>query len=351
MGYHICIANKEAFNISIEEGVYGNVGNAGESRNVVWGKIRDLYAVNKDDLIIFYIKNPELTIFGIYEVTSNPYICFDDIFNSNQKYPYRFNFRKKYNFPIPIPVFEFYNLIETGKINSMATLEKDINSSYRGIRQLFESEYQELLSLFYKYNSKIDPLDFEDNIFPIETINTVEANEIDTENLDNYSEPTEIVFNKIPSKNNKAILENVIHAYISYNLIHNRNEVRNNLELNNFSEIILEAPVFKTMQFRSDVLITFKKDHITYFYSFIELKKDKKIKIEDFSQLISYLKSFSISRNLPANSFEGIYISNKFDDKLIDYLQKRTIIEKENIIRLIKYSITNEGYVNLTRVL
>lgn len=352
MGYHICITNESAVNISITKGIYGNVGNETENRNVIWGKIRDLYAVKPGDFIILYVKNPLSHIIGVFEVTSNPYICFDNIFNnSDEKYPYRFNFKIKYHFPNPIPVFEFYNLIEIGKLNSMATLEKDINSSYRGIRQLFEDDYKELLSLFYKYNPKTDPLNFSIIKNNIKITKKIEAINLNTSNLKQYTNPTEILFNQIPNERAKAILENVIHTYISYNLIHNTNNVRNDIDLNNISEIILEAPVFKTMQFRSDILTTFKNDSTTYFYSFIELKKDKNIRIEDFSQLIGYLKSFALSRKLPANSFEGIYISNKFDSALIDYLQKRKTVEKENIIRLIKYSVDNKGFVKLTRVL
>ncbi len=351
MGFHICITNQDAVNISISQGIYGNVGNSKESRNVIWGKIRDLYAVKPGDLIVLYVKNPCSHIVGVFEVTSNPYVCIDGTFGKGEKYPYRFNFKEKYHFPNPIPVFEFYNLIEIGKINSMATLEKDMNSSYRGIMQLFENEYKELLDLFHKYNPKTDYLKVSPNVNKVQKRTNIEAIDFNPDKISSYKQPTEVLFNKIPLDGKKAILENVIHTYVAYNLIHDLNDVRSALDLNNFSEIILEAPVFKTMQFRSDILTTFKNDNTTTFYSFIELKKEKNIKIEDFSQLIGYLKSFALSRKLPANSFEGIYISYSFDADLIDYLQKRKTFEKENIICLIQYSVDSKGLVTLTKVL
>ena len=153
MGFHICITNENAINVSLENGVYGNVGNGAESRKTIWGKIKDLYAVKPGDLVLLYVKHPVSHFRGVYEVTSSPYMCADDLFNDEyESYPFRFNFQIKYHFPIAVPSFEFYSLVESGKIDSLISLSRDINSSYRGIRQLFSSEFNEILHLFYKYN-------------------------------------------------------------------------------------------------------------------------------------------------------------------------------------------------------
>ncbi|WP_339707791.1 hypothetical protein [uncultured Kriegella sp.] len=350
MGFHICISNENAIETSLFHGVYGNVGNASESRRTIWGKIKDLYAIKPGDLILIYVKHPVSHFRGVFEVSSIPYICSDDLFDeADNTYPFRFNFKIKQHFPNAVPAFEFYSLVESGKIDSLISLARDINSSYRGIRQLFESEFNEILHLFYKYNPKTNPLDFEEiitpNINPIE----IEAKDFMAENLDDIKEHTIINFNQIPFENNRAILEDVLHAYIVTNVLNNTNNLREKLGLLNFNELILEAPIFKSMQFRSDILATFKQADRVYFYSFFELKRDKKIGIEEISQLISYLKSFAASKSLPVNSYEGVYISNRFDDELIDYLKKRRTVEKENIISLISYSINDDGYVTLNK--
>src|SRR5690606_20904807 len=145
-------------------------------------------------------------------------------------------------------------LIESGRINSLISLSRDINSSYRGIRQLFESEFHEILHLFYKYNPKCNPNVF--NQLPKLDLGyqQIEASEFNAEDITDYNIPTELKFNQIPVKGNHIILEDVLHAYIVYNVLHNLNNVREDLGLLNFNELILEAPVFKAMQFRSDIL-------------------------------------------------------------------------------------------------
>ncbi len=350
MGFHICISNEDAIDLSLKYGVYGNVGNGTESRKTIWGKIKDLYAVKPGDLILIYVKHPISHFEGVFEVTSIPYLCSDDLFDDeNETYPFRFNFKIKYYFPNAVPSFEFYSLVESGKINSLISLSRDINSSYRGIRQLFSSEFNEILHLFYKYNPKTIPSDFKQikpiNLKPVE----IEAKNFISNKLDLIKEPKVILFNKIPFKNGKAILEDVLHSYIVTNILNNTNEVRDKLGLKNFNELILEAPVFKSMQYRSDILATFKHADRVYFYSFFELKKDTKIGIAEISQLIGYLKSFAASKSLPVNSYEGVYISTKFDSELIDYLEKRRTVEKENIINLISYSVDEHGFVSLKK--
>ncbi|MGR3811180.1 hypothetical protein [Jiulongibacter sp. NS-SX5] len=350
MGFHICITNEKALSISLEKGIYGNVGNSQESRKTIWGKIKDLYAVKPGDLIILYEKHPLSRFHGIYEVTTLPYICMDNIFEDDEEfYPFRFNFKIKYYFPNTIPAFEFYALIEAGKVDSLISLSRDINSSYRGIRQLFESEFQEVLHLFYKYNPKSIPSKFDQIQVKDLDFKKIEAAKFNAENIEAYTNPTQITFNQIPVESGHAILEDVLHAYIVYNVLNDSNDVRETLGLLNFNELILEAPVFKSMQFRSDILATFKHEERVYYYSFFELKRNAKIGINEIAQLIGYLKSFAASKSLPVNSYEGVYISTRYSRELIDYLTKRKKVEKENIISLFSYSVDDKGNVTLER--
>ncbi len=123
MGFHICITNKDVVDTSLKNGVYGNVGNPQESRRTIWGKLKDLYAVKPGDLEIFYAKHPISHFIGIFEVVSLPYVCYDNLFNDKQEfYPFRFNFKIKLHFPNPVPSFEFYGLVESGKIDSLISL-------------------------------------------------------------------------------------------------------------------------------------------------------------------------------------------------------------------------------------
>lgn len=350
MGFHICITNEKVFSLSVEHGVYGNVGKSGESRSVVWGKIRDLYAVKPGDLVLLYVKSPISQLYGVYEVTSIPYVCNDDLFqDETEGYPFRFNFRVKHFFPIPIPDYEFYSLVDSGAIDSLSGLQRDVNSTYRGIRQLFESEFQAILHLFLKYNPKTNHIVNEQIVQQDFMVNQIEATDFVAEQIENYITPTQLLFNRVPSVRGVAILEDVLSTYIIYNVLHNTRGVRETLGLVNLNELIIEAPIFKSMQYRSDILATFKYEDKVYYYSFFEIKKDERIGIRGISQLMSYLKSFASRKSLEVNSYEGVYIAKDFSDDLIDYLTKRKTVERENIISLFAYNIDNQGVVTLTR--
>lgn len=350
MGFHICITNEKVIDISISNGIYGNVGNSNETRSVIWSKLKDLYAVKPNDIIILYVKHPISKFYGVFQVTSNPYLCNDDLFRDPlEKYPFRFNFKKILDFPVAVPSFEFYSLIESGKIESSIGLSRDVNSSYRSIRQLFESEYKEVLQLFYKYNPKTVSTDFTQIQGQEVICEKIQAREFKAELLANYLKPTELIFDLIPSSGKYALLEDVLHAYIVYNVLHNKNNLKEKLGLSNFNELLLEAPIFKAMQYRSDILATFKQDNKVYYYSFFELKREKKVGLDEISQLMSYLKSFASNKSLTVNSYEGVYISSHFDKDLIDYLEKRQIVEQENIISLYTYTVNNIGEVMIEK--
>lgn len=349
MGLHICISNPDAFSISSREGVYGNVGSADDNDQVFWGKLRDLYALIPGDLVLFYVKEDQV-LKGIYEVTSNPYLCSDNLFGNNEKYPFRFNFEIHEYYPNGIPSFELYKLIDQGVINSISSLERDVMASYRGIRQLSMQDLDELKILFRKYNPKTDPSEF-DRLNPNVNATQIEAFDFDPSSLDDIHEPVEILFNRIPVQNNYARFETVIHVYIAYNLLHDSNDLRSIFDLDEFSEVILEAPVFKSMQRRSDILVLFGDKSQNYFHSFIELKRNSNIRISDLSQLIGYLKSFAEARNLSLNSYEGIFVSTRFRDDVLNYLRNRTEVEGENIVRLISYEVDDLGKVSFNNLI
>lgn len=354
MGFHVCISNPVAFQKSLKEGIYGNVGGAEDSDQTFWGKARDLYAVKPNDLVIFYIKSTQ-ELRGIYKVESMPFIFGDNTFDQVEMYPYRFFFREFEHFPEGVPVFEFYSLVEKGMINSISSFERDITASYRGIRQLNLIEYDHIHKLFRKYNAKTDfrkveVLDREHDFKKIEAEDFhkdyLHKKSLDIESI---KEPIEIKFNRIPSQKNYARYETVLQVYITYNLLHDCNDLRSTFNLDLFSELILEAPVFQSMQYRTDILALYNDQVNNIYHSFMELKRDHNVAIEDLKQLIGYLKSYASARSLSLNSYEGIYISTKFKNEVIDYLSNRESVEGENIVRLISYSVEN-GKVNFQKL-
>ena len=355
--YHVCFSNPDAWEISYANGVYGNVSTGNENLKVFWGKINDLVALKPGDKVFFYIKS-HMYLHGLFEVVDDPYYCQNDLFdNELENYPFRFNFKEIKHFTNPIPVSELAKLIEKGLIYSVTTFERDQNAQFRGIRQLTNEEGNLLEETFLKYNPK-ENLQLTKKYNQSKTEEYLEAELIvaAVREGDEFLDPIGILISSIPVKEVRknffvALYENTLQGYIYYCLQRNLNNVITELEVNNFTECLLEVPMLKAQQFRSDILCLYR-DGINkpHFYSIIETKKNKEISIDDLSQLIGYMKTYSASKGIPFNSIEGVYISTSFEDDAITYLRNRKSVEKENPVRLIEYSTTKSGEVSFKKI-
>ena len=299
-----------------------------------------------------------MSLKGLFEVVDEPYFCQDSLFdNDKESYPFRFNFREIKYFENPIPISELAKLIENGFLYSIKTFERDKNATFRGIRQLTNGEGALLEETFLKYNPKTDFNKVQDykhknvrsNLEAKEIISRVSGG-------DDIIEPKSIRYTLIPVTKLRAgefiaQYENSLQGYIFYCLRRNLNNVVNDIDVNNFSEALMEVPLLKAQQFRSDILCLYRKPRTTpHFFSIIEAKKDRIISIQDLAQLIGYMKTFSESKAISFNSIEGVYISNSFDPAAVEYLTNRKNVEKENPIRLIEYEVTETGVVKFNRI-
>jgi len=355
--YHICYSNPEAWQVSYEEGIYGNVYKTSDNLVTTWGKIIDLLALKAGDKVFFYIKD-HMCLFGLFEIVNEPYFCQNNVFkDSNQNYPYRFNFKESKHFPNPIPVYELAKLIENGLLSSLTSFERDTNATFRGIRQLSKEEGFLLEDTLLKYNPKGDISDVKVYSYP-KIEKTIEAKFLAANVIGGeiYKYPVKIQLQTLPTTRVRrnvytAQYEKPLQGYVFYCLRRELNNVINDLDLNNFSECLMEVPLLKAQQFRPDVLCLFREElKKPHFYSIIEIKRNKKISINDLSQLIGYMKTFAESKGISFNFIEGLYISSDFEDDAISYLINRNNVEKENPIRLIKYLINENGEVSFSNI-
>lgn len=350
--YHICFTNPEAWLISCQNGVYGNVISTKEIQRF-WGLLRDLLAVKDGDKIFFYVKESKYLV-GLFQVVNEPYFCEDTLFNNpKETYPFRFNFKEVKHYDNPLPISELALLIEHGKLYSISTFEKDANAPFRGIRQISIEEGNIIGKKLIKYNAKANLKNIKIVNHPIislreEAVDIVEK----VFNGTNFIQPTKVTFTRIPVKQatrtrTVAAYEYAIHGYLYYCLRRNLNNVIADLDLNNITQCLLEVPMLRAQQFRSDILCLYHEGNTSpHFYSFIEIKRDQLISVNNLSQLIGYMKTYAYAKSINFNSLEGVYISNRFDDDAIKYLLHRKNVEKENPIRLIKYSITSTGSIS-----
>ncbi len=174
-------------------------------------------------------------------------------------------------------------------------------------------------------------------------------------NDDEFDEPWRINITKLPliriRRRNTSRYEFALQAYIYYCLRNHSRNVIEDLNLNNFSECLLEVPLLKAQQFRSDILCIYKgMEGKPHFYSIVEIKNSREISIEDLSQLIGYMRTFAETKGIPFKSIEGVYISTSFEEDAIQYLINRRTVERENPIRLISYQLDNNGQVSFTQL-
>lgn len=355
--YHICFSNPEAWKISYQKGIYGNVKTGNNNKNTFWGKLVDLIALKPGDKIFFYVKD-EKKLFGLFEVISEPFYCEDDIFqNPEESYPFRFNFTEYKHFDNQIPISELAKLIESGLLFSLTTFERDQNAFFRSIRQLTNEEGLLLEKVFIGLNPKTNVNDIKTYSHPsIE----IKREAIDIVNNEGYnidlSIPNLITFNKLPVKeisrhNLVSQYEVCLQGYIHYSIRRDLNNVIKDLNVENHTEALLEVPMLKAQQFRSDILCLYREEKSKpHFYSIIEIKRDKTITIDDLSQLIGYLKTYTSSKNIMFNNIEGVYISNHFEEEAVKYLRNRKSVEKENPIRLVHYLIDENGQINFKKI-
>lgn len=354
MNYHLCYSNPQQWRINYQTGVYGNVGKGDNNLNTFWGKLCDLTAVTSGDRVFFYIKEAKL-LYGVFRVVGEPYYCKDNLFNdSEETYPHRFNFKEEKHFQNPIPLAELAKLIQTDELFSLATFERDIQGQFRGIRQFTKDEASLLERVLLKYNPKGNLNDLKQYHHPTvqkrieakDLIDLAREGKID-------GSPFCISMNTVPPERKRGGVflskyENALQGYIYYSMRRKINGVTEALNIENFTESLMEVPLIKSQQFRSDILCLYR-DHEQkpHFYSLIEIKKDKVIEISHLSQLIGYMKLFADSYGIPFNSLEGIYISNDFSRETIDYLKNRKKVENENPVRLIRYTANDKGKVTL----
>ncbi|MEZ5017874.1 MAG: EVE domain-containing protein [Flavipsychrobacter sp.] len=355
MMFHICFTNPKAWEISYQKGVYGNVEGENDQEQTLWGKVADLLAIKKGDYVFFYIKK-SMVLAGLFEVTSEPYYCEDYLFeDETQCYPFRFNFKEVSAYKKYIPVSELAKLIQMGNLFSISTFERDANATFRGIRQITSLEADNLKKILLRYNPKVNTDDVKtyEEISVSDTL--LEARELISrkEEGETFETPTALKLTLIPTKLKRvrdnyyiSKYENALQGYIYYCIKRNLKNIISDLDLNNSIQWLLEAPILHTQQFRSDILCLYNEiNEAPHFYSIIEIKRDQKITISDLSQLIGYMKAYADLKKIPFSSIEGIYISNKFEEGVTNYLKSRKDTENENPIRLIEYSTNEEGVV------
>jgi len=310
MGNHIFLVSQENFKECIKHGTYGGTSQPLERINSEI--IASFHAIKPDDFIFFYVRN--IGIYGLWKATSLPF--FDTGGFLGDKYPYRVCFEPSIRyFPRPVVMSDIMDLQDKGKIWTFdlgAMRQKNHNP-------ITTDEGKELIRLLLRNNP----------VF---------------QNVTQIVEPATKSNNALPlslAVDNKGHIkyEGYLNAWFMKSFVNGK--LRETI--GDYRDFLNYVPTsFNKVM---DIFLTHvtSVDGVDVLHNFtcIELKTGA-CKEEDLNQIIRYENW--LVRKLAGGDNEmvqSILVGFDFQDKVLEYVQKRKLIE-EKTVRLLKYRITPE---------
>jgi hypothetical protein len=315
MGNHIFLASKDNFEKCLEHGVYGGISHSFERTNSEI--ISGFEAIRPGDFLFFYVRN--IGIYGLWQATSRPF--FDQERNiwgrEDQVYPYRVCFEPSIReFHKPIALSDILDLRDKGKIWTF-----DLGTFTKKSHQpITTEEGKELIRLLLRNN----PI-----FYPVRQIPTP---------LSVREEPLPLKL-ETDSKGHIRI-EGYLNAWFM------RSFAKGKLKrlIGDYHDFLNYVPTsFNTVM---DIFLTHVTaiDGVDILHNFtcIELKTGICTE-ENLNQVIKYENW--LVRKLASGDNEmvqSILVGFDFDDKVLEYVQKRRLVE-EKTVRLLKYRVNDAG--------
>ena len=323
MGNHIFLASKENFEKCLEYGVYGGISHSLERINSEI--IAGFEGIRPGDLIFFYVRN--IGIYGLWKATSRPFL--DEKRNvwerKDQLYPYRVCFEPSIRyFPKPIVLSDILDLRDKGKIWTfdLGTMTK------KSHQPITTEEGKELIRLLLRNNPIFYP-------------------------LTQISEPFSATQNALPLKfetdrKGQIKIEGYLNAWFMRSFA--QGKLKN--IIGEYYDFLNHVPTsFNTVM---DIFLTHvtSVDGVDVLHKFtcIELKTGTCTE-DNLNQIIKYENW--LVRKLAGGDTEmvqSMLVAFDFQDKVLEYVQKRKLIE-EKTVRLLKYRVAKErDDIELTEV-
>ena len=311
MSYHILLANKENFEICIEKGIYGVIKSASDKLNAE--VISCISGIKPGDFVFFYVKN--LGIHGLWKVTTAPFYDEEKIWSGfNQKYPFRFCFEPIIRkFTKPVVLSDILDLRDKGKIWTF-----DLGSlTKKNLYTITTDEGKEIIRLLLRNNP----------IF------------ISAEKIKNPYEPKKPEFIPLSlecDRKGRIKYEGFLNAWFMKSFSENRLKDL----IGDYKDFINYVPTSfnRVMDLFLTHVTPIDSVEILHKFTCIELKTDV-VTEENLKQIIRY-ENWLIRKlaNGDSEMVQSVLVGFDFDDKVLNYREKRKFIE-EKPVRLIKYKV------------
>ncbi|MBI2830751.1 MAG: EVE domain-containing protein [Chloroflexi bacterium] len=314
MGSHIFLASKENFKRCLEHGLYGGIAHSFERTNSEI--IAGFEAIRSSDFVFFYVRNDG--IYGLWKATGRPFFDERQLWESkDQIYPYRVRFEPSIReFRKPIALSDVLDLRDKGKIWTF-----DLGTFTKKSHQpITTEEGKELIRLLLRNNPVFNPIKLIQKPYPATNVPLPLKIETDAKG--------------------RIKIEGYLNAWFM------RSFAQSKLKslIGEYYDFLNFVPTsFNTVM---DIFLT----HVTpvdgveilHKFTCIELKTGTCIE-EDLNQIIKYENW--LVRKLAGGDGEmvqSVLVGFDFQDKVLEYVQKRRLIE-EKVVRLLKYRVNTEA--------
>jgi predicted RNA-binding protein with PUA-like domain len=320
MGYHIFLVREENFQTCIENGVYGGLHSTGTPKAEQTNSevISGFAGIKIGDFVFFYVKN--IGIYGLWKITSEPFFDNTKIWNTpKQIFPYRVCFEPVVReFKKHVALSDILDLKDKGKIWTF-----DLGSITRKSHHpITTDEGKEILRLLLRNNSIYAP------VKPL---------------VNPYIKKVNIKM-KLPikldcDKKGRLDYEGYLNAWFMQAFTNGRLKDI----IGDYSDFINYVPTSfnKIMDIFLTHITNIDGVDILHKFTCIELKTGN-ISEEDLNQIVMY-ENWLIRKLTQGDSemVQSILVGSSFDEKVIEYRDKRKEIE-EKTVRLLQYHVNTD---------
>jgi len=313
MGNHIFLASKENFERCLEYGVYGGISHPFERTNSEI--IAGFEAIRPGDFVFFYVKN--IGIYGLWKVTSRPFLDERNIWGrKDQLYPYRICFEPSIReFRKPIALSDILDLRDKGKIWTF-----DLGTFTKKSHQpITTEEGKELIRLLLRNNPIFYTVAHISKPYPEGSSALPLTFETDTKGHLRY--------------------EGFLNAWFMRNFVNGKLKET----IGEYRDFLNYVPTsFNKVM---DIFLTHVTEvhgvDVLHKFTCIELKTDICTE-ENLNQIIKY-ENWLVRKLTGGDSemVQSILVAFDFQDKVLEYVQKRRFIE-EKTVRLLRYRVTSK---------
>ncbi|MCS7160727.1 MAG: hypothetical protein RMJ19_09675 [Gemmatales bacterium] len=352
VGHFIVYATPDFLDKARRKKTYGNLGNKRVS--TLWSIARDIMMIQPKARIFFY-ETEKKRLHGVYQATSAPFFCYDNLFaesssdagtdndtDTDEKFPFRFKFEELRKFDEPVPADELVYLVDRKLLTSIITFDKDPTSPFRSVVKITRQEAVEIVRALHKYNLDAEysacahSPDVYRPTYDVEVADIIPqlADPQGRANLPSNDRHLKLDKLPDPEQQNSTVREHeyALQAYLSHKLAVGDPSVWP--IFGNYTDFLVEVPLSRAQRKAVDLLCNYGSC-TPYYHLLVEIK-NRIVREQDFLQLLEYANIFSETRGVRRSDIGGMLIGASFAEEVISLARHYNRIRTGSRLRLVR---------------